>query len=351
MQTLGNRAPSGVSTLPDERYADFEIPIPDQFPAWGLEGLNWTPPRGFMLSPRPNGFPGYWWWRDGPAKSDRERSASASSDAFREGIRPFNLEPGDFRILNGEDSCSERSVKYDWPRVLRWRELPYIGAPRFGMGDSFGAKRPGSDWSELPGRFGAPIRRQISLACLARPEVAILNHPEPGTETLADFGRLLALGAASGMKLGRNKAPLLLWFDGVRMRPLDPALIAEAEREWSAHDRFVWNHILNARILVGRALTNAFALGGYNTSDRWVRRSLGAGFFLEQRWSPFTLQVLFHLARLGDCAVAPRYCTPRFGEWHKTERYHADLAVGSGLAEIEGALIRWTWRGTGNYPA
>jgi hypothetical protein len=229
---------------------------------------------------------------------------------------------------------------FHWRRNLSWRSLPLIEAPAYQGGwcprmvmDDAGMQRGATAKSPHlhHGEDGSVERSPIINAST---KVLVVADYVRSDRTLFEVSAVA----------GRDVADVaLMHFDGSRLEPIAPTEIAELQRHFSAHERFVFNHALNLFVIGGRAWVKAAREHGYTQQhvEYYVPKPGSIGW---RSVHPLALQVLYALHSSG--AVAMEQGKSAIYDLLKSPSRMADALQ---FFRIEGGRFIFEWKGSGRY--
>jgi hypothetical protein len=254
--------------------------------------------------------------------------------AFLREIGQLGYKPTDVIDIQPDASIAS----FQWPRNLAWKDLPVIQTPTYRGGycprmvmDDAGLQRGTRTANSPRGNHDDSVERSPIINASTRVLVVADYHRNDRT--------LFEVSAVAGPELADLA---LMHFDGTRLEPINPDEVAEIQRHFSAHDRFVFNHALNLFVIGGRAWLKAAREYGY--SQQHVE------YYVPQpnpNWRsahPLALQILYSLRAQGALAK----------EQGKNEIYDllkspSRMAAALPFFRIEGNHLVFEWKGSGRY--
>ena len=240
---------------------------------------------------------------------------------------------------------NQHVCKFRYPRNLKWKSLPYIQTPQYSVYGEFCDDLYKRDNVRNKNNYiFNPLGNAKILATIKNADIIILDHENLDSETLADFYHFL--------KCGDSKTDVKLFhFNGREIQILSFKDIEQAMIDWSGHDRFYYNHILNARIILGRAYAHVcreyFKEPDFKTSKRYIQSALYELSY-ESHWSPDTIQLLYRfLNTTSDFeAKSNRDISSLFDKYTIIQTLKKMQLV----KNLDDKFFSYCWSGSGKYP-
>jgi hypothetical protein len=188
------------------------------------------------------------------------------------------------------------------------------------------------------------------MECMLKAEVFILYHKNPTLEVIADFGHWVNL-RKKHKEHSDKKDFLMFSFNGISLIPITQEQIEHAQNYWIAHERFLYNYILNSWILFRKVFLQAMKETEQVVSNRFLKDIDISYCQFEDNYNPFTLQLLYHIAdhrkKVFYEGMTRWNVDPK--DSHSHTIYSRKLLELTNLIQICEPNYQWIWRGAGTY--